>query len=176
MPSWLVGLGAVTADIIYMVLIYFGVIHFLNAPFMKSFLWLFGFFILMYTGIDTLKQVRGLSLSEMRGNEPLMKSFLSGFMMSLSNPLSILFWLGIYGSVLAQAAASSEPGNLLINSCAIIAGVLLWDLSIAGFSSFFRKVLTDQILKTISVLSGLSLIGFGLYFGYEALLLLLARL
>ncbi|GIP54553.1 LysE family transporter [Paenibacillus vini] len=176
LPAWLVGLGAIAADIIYMLLVYFGVIHFLNTPFMKSFLWLFGFFILTYTGIDSLKQAGKLSLSEMRGREPLMKSFMSGFMMSLSNPLSILFWLGIYGSVLAQTAATSNARDLVINSCAIIAGVLLWDVTMAGFASIFRKILTDRVIRTISVLSGLSLIGFGLYFGYEAVLLLLERL
>lgn len=176
LPAWLVGLGAIAADIIYMLLVYFGVIHFLNTPFMKSFLWLFGFFILTYTGIDSLKQAGKLSLSEMRGREPLMKSFMSGFMMSLSNPLSILFWLGIYGSVLAQTAATSNARDLVINSCAIIAGVLLWDVTMAGFVSIFRKILTDRVIRTISVLSGLSLIGFGLYFGYEAVLLLLERL
>lgn len=176
LPAWLVGLGAVAADIIYMLLVYFGVIHFLNTPFMKSFLWLFGFFILTYTGIDSLKQAGKLSLNEMRGREPLMKSFMSGFMMSLSNPLSILFWLGIYGSVLAQTAAASNARDLVINSCAIIAGVLLWDVTMAGFASIFRKILTDRVIRTISVLSGLSLIGFGLYFGYEAILLLLERL
>lgn len=176
LPAWLVGLGAIAADMIYMLLVYFGVIHFLNTPFMKSFLWLFGFFILMYTGIDSLKQARKLSLGDMRGGEPLIKSFASGFMMSISNPLSILFWLGIYGSVLAQSAAESGTRELVMNSCAIIAGVLVWDVTMAGFASIFRKILTDRILKTISVLSGLSLIGFALYFGYEALKLLLERL
>ncbi|WP_334075492.1 MULTISPECIES: LysE family transporter [Paenibacillus] len=176
LPAWLVGLGAIAADIIYMLLVYFGVIHFLNTPFMQSFLWLFGFFILMYTGIDSIKQASTLSVNETRGREPLMKSFASGFMMSISNPLSILFWLGIYGSVLAQTAATSETRDLIINSCAIISGVLLWDVTMAGFASVFRKILTDRMLRAISILSGLSLIGFGLYFGYEALLLLLERL
>ncbi len=175
LPAWLVGLGAIAADIIYMLLVYFGVIHFLNTPFMKSFLWLFGFFILTYTGIDSLKQAGKLSLSEMRGREPLMKSFISGFMMSLSNPLSILFWLGIYGSVLAQTAATSNTRDLVVNSCAIIAGVLLWDITMAGFASIFRKILTDRVIRVVSVLSGISLIGFGLYFGYEAILLLMER-
>lgn len=176
LPAWFVGLGAIAADMIYMLLVYFGVIHFLNTPFMQSFLWLFGFFILVYTGIDSIKQASTLSLNETRGSEPLTKSFVSGFMMSISNPLSILFWLGIYGSVLAQTAATSEPRDLIINSCAIIAGVLLWDVTMAGFASVFRKILSDRMIRGISLLSGLSLIGFGLYFGYKALLLLLERL
>ncbi|MGG6314423.1 LysE family transporter [Paenibacillus macerans] len=174
--AWFVGIGAVIADILYMLLVYFGVVHFLNTPFMKTFLWMFGFFILTYIGIDSLKQAGKIPLGEMRGSEPLSKSFLSGFFMSVSNPLSILFWLGIYGSVLAQAASAARVQDLVVNSCAIIAGLLLWDFTMAGFASVFRKLLTHRILVFISVLSGLSLIGFGLYFGYEAALLLFARL
>ncbi|CAM4423628.1 LysE family transporter [Paenibacillus sp. FSL R5-0527] len=174
--AWFVGIGALAADILYMLLVYFGVVHFLNTPFMKTFLWLFGFFILTYTGIDSLKQAGNIHLNEMRGGEPLMKSLLFGFMMSVSNPLSILFWLGIYGSVLAQAASAAGTQELIVNSCAIISGLIVWDLAMAGFASVFRRFLTDRILVTISVISGISLIGFGLYFGYEAALLLLERL
>lgn len=174
--AWFVGLGALSADLLYMLLVYFGVVHFLDTPFMKTFLWLFGFFVLTYIGIDSLKQAGKIPMGEMRGSEPLKKSFLSGFLMSVSNPLSILFWLGIYGSVLAQAAASVSTQDLIVNSGAIILGLLLWDFTMAGFASVFRKLLTDRILVLVSVLSGVSLIGFGLYFGYQAALLLAERL
>ncbi|WP_028538976.1 LysE family transporter [Paenibacillus sp. J14] len=173
--AWFVGLGALSADLLYMLLVYFGVVHFLNTPFMKSFLWLFGFFVLTYIGIDSLKQAGKIPDGGMRGSEPLRKSFLSGFFMSISNPLSILFWLGIYGSVLAQAAAHMRTLDLIINSSAIIVGLLVWDFTMAGFASVFRKLLTNRVLMLISILSGLSLIGFGLYFGYQAFLLLAER-
>lgn len=92
MPAWIVGLGAVSADIIYMLLVYFGLIHLLDAPFVKVFLWLFGFFVLVYSGVDSIKNTREISGIEMRGNDvSLSKSYLSGFLMSLFNPLSILF-------------------------------------------------------------------------------------
>ncbi|EES71256.1 LysE family transporter [Paenibacillus sp. MB22_1] len=173
--AWFVGLGALSADLLYMLLVYFGVVHFLNTPFMKSFLWLFGFFVLTYIGIDSLKQAGKIPDGGMRGSEPLRKSLLSGFLMSVSNPLSILFWLGIYGSVLAQAAAHMRTHDLIINSSAIIVGLLVWDFTMAGFASVFRKLLTNRVLMLISILSGLSLIGFGLYFGYQAFLLLAQR-
>jgi L-lysine exporter family protein LysE/ArgO len=53
--AWLVGVGAMAADIIYMLLVYFGVVHFLNTPFMQTFLWLFGCFVLTYIGIEAWK-------------------------------------------------------------------------------------------------------------------------
>jgi L-lysine exporter family protein LysE/ArgO len=159
-------------DVLYMMLVYLGVVQFLEAPFMKTFLWLFGFFVLTYTGIESLIGAGKLELNQKRGNETLAKSFMAGFFMSLSNPLTILFWLGIYGSVLANTATTYGFNQLLLYSGAIILGVLLWDITMAGIASSFRNFLNTKILIIISVLSGLSLIGFGLYFGYQAFLLL----
>jgi threonine/homoserine/homoserine lactone efflux protein len=156
MHAWAVGLGAVSADIIYMLLVYFGLIHLLDDPFVKVFLWLFGFFVLVLRGSDA-------SLS---------RSYVSGFLMSLFNPLSILFWLGIYGSILAEAASNYPMQQLLIYSGAIVLGILLWDVTMAAASSLFRKFLTVRVLQVISILSGLSLIGFGFYFGVQAARLL----
>ncbi|WP_234530300.1 LysE family transporter [Paenibacillus pseudetheri] len=171
--AWMVGLGAISADIIFMLLVYFGVIHLLESPFIKAFLWLFGFFVLVYTGIESIKNAGVLSEPGMRSSDSsLTKSYWSGLLMSLFNPLSILFWLGIYGSILAKAAMEYPMQQLLIYSGAIVLGILLWDVSMAAASSMFRKVLTTGVLKSISVLSGLSLVGFGLYFGVQAAQLL----
>lgn len=176
MHSWAVGLGAVSADIIYMLLVYFGMIHLLDAPFIKAFLWLFGFFVLVYTGVESIRHSGELSGAEMRGSGvTLFSSFVSGFLMSLFNPLSILFWLGIYGSILAKAVNEYPMQQLLIYSGAIVLGILLWDVTMAAASSMFRKFLTPRVLKAISVLSGLSLVGFGFYFGVQAARLLFFR-
>lgn len=166
--AWLLGLGALTADICYMLAVYLGVVRFLETPFMQTFLWLFGFFVLMYTGIETIMGAGKVVLQQQRQTESRWKSFLSGFMMSISNPLTILFWLGIYGSVLARAASSYGTSELILYSSAIILGLILWDIVMAGISSSFRKLLTSRLLTFISLLSGLSLIGFAIYFGIQA--------
>lgn len=169
MPAWFVGLGAIAADIIFMLLVYFGIIHLLDLPFVKAFLWLFGFFVLVYTGVESIKNAGTLTQSNMRGDEAaLSKSFMNGFLMSLFNPLSIMFWLGIYGSILAKAVNDSTVEQTLINSGAVILGILIWDIFMAAAASLFRKYLTLGVLKGISIISGLSLIGFGCYFGAKA--------
>jgi L-lysine exporter family protein LysE/ArgO len=172
--AWLVGLGALIADGIYMMMVYMGIVHFIEIPFMKSFLWLFGCFVLLYTGIESLLGAGSVTKNDPSGiDQTKLRSFVSGFFMSLSNPMTILFWLGIYGSVLADTAARYGSEQVALYSLAIIGGILLWDISMAGIASTFRRWLTDGLLKFISVLSGLSLIVFGTYFGFQAIRLLL---
>jgi L-lysine exporter family protein LysE/ArgO len=170
--AWILGLGAASADIFYILLVYFGLVHFLEIPFLKTFLWLFGFFVLCYTGIESIIKSGNIQNDRHHKKESLIKSFFSGFFMSLSNPLTILFWLGIYGSVLANAAEKYETRMLIIYSMAIFSGIFLWDITMAFMASSARKYLTGFLLRCISVISGLSLIGFGIYFGFQAVKLL----
>ncbi|MET3695890.1 threonine/homoserine/homoserine lactone efflux protein [Bacillus oleivorans] len=165
--AWVVGVGSMIADGIYMLMVYLGVVHFLNAPPVQTFLWLFGGFVLIYSGIECILGANNLSLNNERQKESLLKCFFTGFIMSISSPLSILFWLGIYGSVLAKTAVTYGTGELLLYSSMIFLGLALWDLFVAGLTSGFRRYLTANSLMAISKLSGLSLIGFGVYFGYE---------
>jgi len=173
--SWLIGLGAMTADIVYMLMVYMGIVHFINIPFMQAFLWLFGSFVLIYTGVESLLGIEQAMETKRNNGDTRLKSFMSGFLISLSNPMTILFWLGIYGSVLAETASKYNVEQIIMYSFAIIFGILIWDVSMAGVASYARKLFTSRILKGISILSGVSLIGIGLYFGYKAIDLLFLK-
>ncbi|MCU9613597.1 LysE family translocator [Caldibacillus lycopersici] len=165
--SWFVGLGAMIADAIFMLLIFFGVVHFLEIPFMQTFLWLFGAFVLIYTGVESIVNISKINPKSQRSNEPAIKSFFTGFFMSLLNPLSILFWLGIYGSILTTTIHKYGREDVMLFSLAIFIGIFIWDISMATISSIFRKYLSITFLKILSIISGLFLIGFGVFFGLE---------
>ncbi|MDF9759883.1 threonine/homoserine/homoserine lactone efflux protein [Peribacillus simplex] len=166
--AWILGWGAILADVVFIALVFFGVVHFLDNSFMKTFLWLFGFFVLTYTGIESLLSAGKIEVNVRKAKDSLFSSFLSGFIMSLSNPLSILFWLGIYGSILANSASKYDMNHLLLYSSGILIGLLAWDFTMAIIASTFRRFLSKSILMGISIISGISLIGIGIYFAIQA--------
>lgn len=167
--AWIVGAGSMIADGVYMLIVYLGLVQFLDSPVIQTFLWLFGGFILLYSGIEGMMNANKISVTYIRSKESLLKCFFTGFIMSVSSPLSILFWLGIYGSVLAKTASSFGTGQLLAYSLMIFIGLGLWDIFVAGLTSGFRRFLTSKAIIIISMLSGLSLILFGIYFGYQGI-------
>ena len=172
--AWIVGAGSMIADGIFMLIVYLGLSQFMNVPIIQVFLWLFGAFVLLYTGVESIVKLDKISLSYNRNKDSLLRCFFVGFFMSITSPLSILFWLGIYGSVLAQTVQTQGTASLLLYSCMIFIGLTLWDVFMAGLTSGFRKFLDMRMLKAISVISGLSLIGFGLYFGKKGIAMLLS--
>jgi len=165
--AWVVGVGSMIADGIFMLLVYLGMVQFLGIPIVQIFLWLFGGFILIYSGVESMKNANTITLNYSRQKESLLKCFLTGFIMSITSPLSILFWLGIYGSVLAKTAQTNGTESLLIYSSMIFLGLTFWDIFVAGLTTGFRKLLNVKSLIAISIISGLSLVGFGLYFSYQ---------
>ena len=157
------------ADGIFMLMVYLGFVHFIEIPVVQIFLWLFGGFVLIYSGVEGIAKTGTITLSDIRQKESVMKSFGVGFLMSITSPLSILFWIGIYGSVLAKTAAATEAADLLLYSSMIFLGLTCWDVFVAMLATGFRRYLNDRSLKVISIISGLSLLGFGGYFGYQGL-------
>lgn len=169
--AWIVGTGSMIADAIFMLLIYLGLVQFLNYSIVQVFLWLFGGFILIYSGIENIMSASKIRLRSMtRNKDSLFSCFILGFIMSITSPLSILFWLGIYGSILAKTVTTYGSSQLLIYSSMIFLGLILWDICIAGLTSGFRRFLNETTLLIISLISGFSLIGFGIYFGLQGII------
>jgi len=167
--AWFFSLGALATDVLYMLMVYFGVGQFIDSPMMKTILWSFGCFVLLYTGIENLLTITKVEVNlKLRKYTRLRHSLFSGFFMSLLNPLTILFWLGIYGSILAKTVGTFPVLQIIINSAAILVGIIIVDLTMSTVSSGARKILTSKLLSVISILSSLSMIGFGIYFGIQA--------
>jgi threonine/homoserine/homoserine lactone efflux protein len=167
--AWIVGLGSMFADAFYMLLVYLGLVQFLGIPIVQIFLWLFGSFVLIYTGVESILKTNTLSLNYDRNKDSLLRCFITGLIMSISSPLSVLFWLGIYGSVLAKTASTYGNELLIVYSSMIFLGLAIWDIFVASLARSFRHHLNNKILFYISIVSGASLIGFGLYFGYQGI-------
>ncbi|MGX9133331.1 LysE family transporter [Rummeliibacillus sp. JY-2-4R] len=167
--AWFFSLGAIATDLTYMVLVYLGIGRFIEYPFIKSILWSFGCFVLLYTGIENLLTLHKMKLeSNFKKMSRLRHSFLSGFLIALLNPLTILFWLGIYGSVLVGGSHNLNHIQIGLYSICILLGIILVDFILASVSSGSRKILSTKFLNGISIISSISMIGFGIRFGMLA--------
>ena len=71
----------------------------------------------------------------------------------------MLFWLGIYGSVLAKTAQVNGTEPLLMYSSMIFLGLTLWDILVAALTNGLRRFLNISSLRFISIISGVSLVG-----------------
>lgn len=167
MNAWMIGCGAMLADAVYMLCIYFGLVRIIHMEGLHILLWGTGSIVLMYIGLETLFKLRKFSLNTPFARESTAKSFTTGFLIAISNPMNFIFWFGIYGSILAKAVMSNGRNTFVLHSLGIFMGIFLWDVTMAFLASFFQKFASRRVLQITSAVAGLSLVGFAGYFAFQ---------
>ncbi len=169
--AWIVGIGGMTADILFMLLIYFGLSSVFMYTYVQAFMYCAGFFFLFYLGFQSVKQ--GISHSNMEYKQEeiggLKQSFMAGFLIAISNPLNLVFWFGIYGSTLSSLLTKVTKQEAFLYSLCIIVGIILWNLNIAFSVHFGRTLLKKKALGYITAGAGIILVGYSIHFAYKAL-------
>ncbi len=69
---------------------------------------------------------------------------MAGFLIAISNPLNLVFWFGIYGSTLSSLLTKVTKQEAFLYSLCIIAGIILWNLNIAFFCTFWKNFIKTK--------------------------------
>ncbi|WP_173918211.1 LysE family transporter [Halobacillus sp. Marseille-Q1614] len=172
-PSLLVGAGGMTADLALMYFMYRGLSEYLTLNWVQLILLVLGALVLTYTGIQSFinRTEPIVDSSDHRGDRlstGLIRPYLTGLSIAAFNPLNILFWLGIYGSVLSDSLQDEDILRAFYISSAIFIGIGLWNLNLALTVHFSKTLLKPGALKLITVMASLVLISLGVYFAFKA--------
>lgn len=171
-PAFMLSLGAASADATYSLLVYFGLASFITVPVVRSAIWILGAAVLIYLGWQNMRQYSekiDLDQSEAKTSR---NSFVAGYLITISNPLTVIWWLGVFGAILSSTAQTVTNTTALLNISAIISGVVLWFFALSMLLHWGKRFINEATMRYISVIAGLVLIGFGLYFGYNAVIML----
>ena len=162
----LVGLGAALTDTTYLLLIFFGMSNLFSIPIVEICIWIFGMLFLFYLGSINLKEffkpnssVKKIVVSK--------NAFLTGYVITISNPITIIWWISVFGTILNFSFTNSFDVILLFTSLTIILGVILWFSTLSALIYLGKKYVNDIILRYASLITGVVFIGFGLYFAYN---------
>lgn len=169
--SWLVGLGGMSADIGLMLLIYFGVSHYLTAEPVQVILLLLGSVMLGLIGFQSMNMCPQIETAQnlSKQTKSLYYAYGAGLLIAGVNPINLIFWLGVYGSVLSERLDEMSQGNALLFSCTIFVGVALWNLLMAVTIHFGKGFLGKKGLRWITVTAGLILVAYGCHFGWKGI-------
>jgi threonine/homoserine/homoserine lactone efflux protein len=168
--AFAVATGAAIGDAAYLLLTYFGLYGFLMNPIVKGCTLFFGALALIYLGLQCFKEVTASLDTETLSYKKKRKLVVLGFFLAVANPISIVWWVGVFGA----SMASEETLLPLMSYSPIILGVIIWNIIIATILEVGSRYINNKVLRIISAAAGLSLIGFGIYFGYQAINFFLA--
>ena len=124
-------------------------------PEILTFIYIFGIIYIVYKGIKTLQD---------KGDSPKVlgsASFLSGFKINLANPKMWVFYLSVLPLFITDE--SNIFSSLFYLGIVTIFINLFADISYALLSSYLFNNSTTKVKRYINIISGLCLIGIGIY-------------
>jgi threonine/homoserine/homoserine lactone efflux protein len=162
MVGFLSGLGAATADGLYGAIAGFGLTFLVDFLIGKQ-IWLrlIGGTLLCILGAKTFLSKPAEQGTPVDGNNR-WHAYLSTFFLTLTNPLTILFFVAVF----AGLGVGSEGGHYLLAGIlvsGVFVGSAMWWLILCGFTGLLQKLLNPKRLQWLNRISGLIILGFGLF-------------
>ncbi|EAH5108761.1 lysine transporter LysE [Campylobacter coli] len=156
-----VGLGAFSMDMLYLFLLQFGLLNFLDNVIFMRFLAIFGFCFLTYMAYLMLrKKKESLNLEHKEFKESLLKSYIKGAFLNGSNPFVIGFWLSATGIVLSNQHAYSTILGLVV-------AILFWIGALAFVVAKYSYLFSAKVIRIINIVSALIIEYFALSLLYK---------
>ena len=124
-------------------------------PEILTFIYIFGIIYIVYKGIKTIQD---------KGDSPKVlgsASFLSGFKINLANPKMWVFYLSVLPLFITDE--SNIFSSLIYLGIVTIFINLFADISYALLSSYLFNNSTTKVKRYINIISGVCLIGIGIY-------------
>jgi threonine/homoserine/homoserine lactone efflux protein len=161
------GVGAALADTVFGALAIFSVAvveEFLDEH--RPAVHLIGSIVLIVLGLRTMLARNNRASESARSpvidHLSLLQSFMSSFLVTIFNPITILAFVSIFAAIRVSTTVEG-----LVGSWTIVAGVLLgalaWWWLLASVASVLRQRLTERSLRWLNRISGAVILGFGIY-------------
>ncbi len=154
------GLGAATADGMYGCVAGFG-LTFVSSLLINQQMWLrlFGGLFLCYLGIRTLLSSPAEQAAR-AGGTGLLGSYASTFLLTVTNPMTILSFAAIFAGLgLANTDGSYASSALLV--LGVFLGSAAWWLLLSGGVGLFRDKFNTQAMLWVNRMSGVVIAVFG---------------
>ncbi len=124
--------------------------------------------LLVFFGVRYLRAPAQIRRVEASGAS-LSKSFAYGVGLTLTNPLTILFWVGVLGAMMSTHTFS-QPGGVVFFAVGCVAATLLFLTAVALAGHLLERVLDERLALWPNRVVGLFLIGFAVKLTADLLL------
>jgi threonine/homoserine/homoserine lactone efflux protein len=156
------GAGAATADLFYGLVAAFGltlISNFIESPAVQVVVRLFGGLYLCFLAVTILRSVP----SSEAANAParnLFGAYASTFVLTITNPATIVLYTGVFATL---NVATGDYGTALLVALGVFSGSLVWWVFLSLVVGWLRTRVNAPMLRAINVVSGLVLLGIGLF-------------
>ncbi len=150
-----IGFGAMSADIIYLLLTLSGALHFANNPKVLKVISIFGVLFLIYIAWQIFKSRDNKIIKDKsESNNNILKNYFKGLSLTLLNPYTIGFWLSV------SATITTKNLNPLFTLCGVVIAIIIWITLMPLFIYKSKHLISKEISKYLSITSSLVMVYF----------------
>jgi threonine/homoserine/homoserine lactone efflux protein len=154
-------IAVVLVDAFYILLAILGITAFLQSTKVKKFFKVFGVVILTYFGIATILGSMGYRIIPNIGIETqtiVENPFIKGLILTISSPLTILFWAGVFSSKTVEEKLIKK--DLYGFGLGAVLSTLIFLSCISFVGSILRPFLHPLMVNLLNVIVGISFLIF----------------
>jgi chemosensory pili system protein ChpE len=96
--------------------------------------------------------------------------FMTGALVSLTNPVYLAFWLGIGGSYIALVTPNPVLLDLVVFLSGYMSGSVIWCFLFSGMVAYGRRYLSQHLFRTVYLVCGALLVFFGTVLLWDTLI------
>jgi threonine/homoserine/homoserine lactone efflux protein len=162
----MVAVGHAIIEVPLMAIIYFGISGFLTNDAVQIGLGLAGGLLLIWLSVGVFKAKPVAVDVKYEGAHK--NAIMAGLATTTASPYFFLWWATV-GVTIVMGAKAFGGGWVVVTGGIHWLFDAAWLLFISTFVFFLRRFLTPSVQRGISVVCGLTLVGFGVYFIYRAI-------
>lgn len=159
------GMGAMSADILYFVLLSLGVLVVFDNTWIFKSIAIFGAIFLLYMAWACYKNASKMlaKISNTERGESLLACYLKGLGLNSINPFIVGFWLSL-SSVVASSA------NWMIAALGVLLALFAWVLGLSILTSLARRIISAKVARIFSYVSAVLMLFFTAFLIYNTFL------
>ena len=167
-PALFVQFGSLVGDTTWAIIALTGLAFLVQNNVAKVILSLIGILLMLKLAWAAIRDARsGKELDTLSASASTRGDFANGAVLSLGNPMNIVFWTGLGTTVFASISGEPAPVQFAIFFSGFLLGATVWCFIMAGLVAFGRKFLTPMFFRWVNVTCGVAIGFFALQLAWK---------
>jgi len=104
--------------------------------------------ILIYLGFLSVKEFfREAAAVESNSGRLFKSSFITGYVLAISSPMTIVWWTGVFGALLTAQTGRQTSFSAFWSCLSILLGCFLWVVFLATALHWGKRIINDKMVK-----------------------------
>lgn len=165
-PALFVQFGSLVGDTAWAIIALTGLAFLVQNNIAKIILSLIGILLMLKLAWDALQDARHGKELDTTAPTSTRGDFANGAVLSLGNPMNIVFWTGLGTTVFASISGKPEPVHFAIFFAGFLFGAIVWCFFMAGLVAYGRKFITATFFRWVNLTCGIALGYFAVHLGW----------